>query len=233
MKAARVTRLDPKAPLIDNAARILRARVSELRSFIPAALDRNNETAQHDLRIAAKRLRYLLELTEFCFGDEAERARRRAREVQEVLGDLRDCDVMAPRISEHFERLQNEDALAVRRDAGGALAPEPALAAGAANRDTYRGLEVLAVHIEARRGLLFDRFVELWSELEAEGTWEALESAIEARLLAARRRRKARRRADRAAVGLAEAEEAERRAVERARVAAEKLAEARSDSRLQ
>ena len=66
MKAARVKKLDPRAPLIDNAARILVVRLDELRSFIPDALDRNKETEQHDLRIAAKRLRYVLELTEFC-----------------------------------------------------------------------------------------------------------------------------------------------------------------------
>lgn len=233
MKAARVRGLDPKGPLIDNAARILRLRLAELRSFMPDALDRRNETEQHDLRIAAKRLRYVLELSEFCFGAEAERARRRAREIQDVLGDLHDCDMMTPRIAEHAERLRLQDASAVQQHAGRASALEPALAAGAPNTDAYRGLEVLAVHIEARRGLLFDRFVELWAELEAEATWDELEQAIEARLRAARGRRKAQRRAERATAALADAVRAERKAGERAREAEQELAEARADSRLQ
>ena len=72
MKAKPVKKLDPEAPLVENAARIVRVRLDELRSFIPAALDPDRATEQHDLRIAAKRLRYVLEATEFCFGRPAE-----------------------------------------------------------------------------------------------------------------------------------------------------------------
>ncbi len=163
MKPAPVENLDPKAPLIDNAARILRVRLAELRSFIPGALEADHETEQHDLRIAAKRLRYVLELTEFCFGSSAEQARRRARELQDVLGDLHDCDVMAPKIAEHSERV--------------------------ASPELDRGLEVLAKRVDARRDMVFDRFLELWGELVQERTWDELESAIEARLHAAKDRR--------------------------------------------
>src|SRR3546814_7404730 len=45
---------------------------------------------QHDMRIAAKRLRYLLELTETCFGDAGPAARRAARDLQGALGDIHD-----------------------------------------------------------------------------------------------------------------------------------------------
>ena len=66
-----------------NAARILRTRLDEMRSFAPGALQAENATEQHDLRIAAKRLRYVLEATGFCFGAPADTARRRARDLQE------------------------------------------------------------------------------------------------------------------------------------------------------
>lgn len=97
MKARRVQGLDPEAPLRPNAARIVRTRLDELRSLAGAALEPTASTAQHDTRIAAKRLRYVLEIVETCFGQEAETARRVARELQGVLGDLHDCDVMLPR----------------------------------------------------------------------------------------------------------------------------------------
>lgn len=97
MKARSVERLDPDAPLRAGAARIVQTRVNELRSFAEQALDPSAATAQHDMRIAAKRLRYVLEITGGCFGEEAEAARRAARDLQGVLGDIHDCDVMLPR----------------------------------------------------------------------------------------------------------------------------------------
>lgn len=227
MKAKPVKKLDPEAPLVENAARIVRVRLDELRSFIPAALDPDRATEQHDLRIAAKRLRYVLEATEFCFGRPAETARRRARDIQEVLGDLHDCDVMLPRVTAHVDRLRSEDSLAIRERAGDAEDLDPKLVARAPNRTAYRGLEVLAVHVQARRALLFDRFVGLWGELERTGTWERLERAIDRKLREARERRAAAERAECAARELEAAERAEREAADRARRAAEALVEAR------
>lgn len=98
MKARRVEGLDPVAPLQPNAARILRIRLDELRSFAPDALEPAASTAQHDMRIAAKRLRYVLEIVGPCFGPEAKAARDAARRLQGVLGDIHDCDAMLPRV---------------------------------------------------------------------------------------------------------------------------------------
>ena len=97
MKARRVEGLDPEAPLRPNAARIVRTRLAELRSLAAAALDPSAATAQHEMRIAAKRLRYVLEVTGSCFGAEARTARNAAKELQGVLGEIHDCDVMLPR----------------------------------------------------------------------------------------------------------------------------------------
>jgi CHAD domain-containing protein len=105
MKAHKVPGLDPAAPLRRNAARIVRTRLDELRSFAEAALVPDASTAQHDMRIAAKRLRYVLEIAGPCFGAEADRAREAARELQGVLGDIHDCDVMLPR-AEGIESLE-------------------------------------------------------------------------------------------------------------------------------
>jgi CHAD domain-containing protein len=96
MKAREVSGLDPGAPLRPNAARIVRTRLDELRSFAVAALEPSAATAQHDMRIAAKRLRYVLEIAGPCFGAEAKTARDAAKRLQGVLGDIHDCDVMLP-----------------------------------------------------------------------------------------------------------------------------------------
>jgi CHAD domain-containing protein len=89
--------IDPGAPLRPNAARIVETRLEELRSLVPAALDPAAADAQHDLRIAAKRLRYVLELVGPCFGEGARAARRAATKLQDLLGEVHDCDVLLPR----------------------------------------------------------------------------------------------------------------------------------------
>jgi len=93
MKARRIEGLDSAGPLRSNAARIVQTRLDELRSFAEQALAPDASMAQHDMRIAAKRLRYLLEIVGPCIGEPAEPARRAAKELQSLLGDVHDCDL--------------------------------------------------------------------------------------------------------------------------------------------
>jgi len=99
MKAHPVAGLEPQLPLGDAARRIVAVRTAELYAFVPEALDEREASAMHDMRIAAKRLRYLLEMVGFCFGEVGEEARTRAKALQEVLGEIHDCDVMLERIA--------------------------------------------------------------------------------------------------------------------------------------
>jgi CHAD domain-containing protein len=50
------------------------------------------------MRIASKRLRYVLELTEDCFGPFGPSMRRCAKELQDILGEIHDCDVLLPQV---------------------------------------------------------------------------------------------------------------------------------------
>jgi CHAD domain-containing protein len=105
--------IEAGAPFRASAVPIIRTRLAELRSFARPALEPGASSAQHDMRIAAKRLRYVLEVAEACFGPEAGRARRAARRLQEVLGDIHDCDVMLPR-ADGIPSL--EELIAMRRE---------------------------------------------------------------------------------------------------------------------
>lgn len=223
MKARRVKKLDPQLPLADNAARIIRVRLDEMLSFAPAALEFERVGDQHDMRIAAKRLRYILETTEFCFGKPAQRARRRARDLQDLLGELHDCDMMLPRVEAHQAALRAEDAAALRERAGDSPDLDPLLAACAQHRTAYRALEVLAVYVQARRMLLFDRFREFWVEQEHAGTWKRLDKKVRRHLRAVKKRRKAAERAELARRDLEFAERSEREAASRAASAAAEL----------
>lgn len=211
MKARQVRKLDPERSLGENAARIVQVRLDEMLALAPRALDGKTK-AQHDMRIAAKRLRYVLELTGFVFGKSADTARRRARDLQDILGEIHDCEVMLPRVREHSKRLQQRDAAAVRAKAGQAPDLDPRLAARAPHRTAYRGLDVLAVYLGARRELLEDRFTAFWRRQEQTGTWVRLERTVDAHLERAREARRTAKLAERARERAEAAERAARQA---------------------
>jgi len=98
VRARAIKGLDPSGPLSPNIARIVTVRLDELRGLADAALVPDAGEAQHDMRIAAKRLRYVLEIFSPCLGGEAKVARDAAKRLQSVLGDLHDCDLMLAKV---------------------------------------------------------------------------------------------------------------------------------------
>jgi hypothetical protein len=179
VRARAVKGLDPDATLADNLERIVATRLDELCSFMPRALDPTRVKALHDMRIAAKRLRYILEVAaEPCFGPYAAAAIKRTRDLQDLLGELHDCDVQLPRVRALQDDLRAADALEARARAADAPDLDPTLASGTPHAEAWRGLETLSIYVEARRGLLFERFLELWRELEREGFQARLRYAI-------------------------------------------------------
>ena len=182
MKARAVKGLDPDATLAANLERIVAVRLDELCSFVPRALDPARVKALHDMRIAAKRLRYILEVgAEPCFGPYATTAIKRTKDLQDLLGELHDCDVQLPRVRALQDELRAADALEARARAADAPDLDPTLASGTPHAEAWRGLETLGIYVAARRSLLFERFLELWRDLEREGFRARLLYAISER----------------------------------------------------
>jgi hypothetical protein len=178
MKARRVKGLDPDGALADNAERIVLVRLDELCGFMPRAADPGQVVALHDMRIAAKRLRYILEVTGPCFGPYARTATKLVRDLQDLLGEIHDCDVQIPETAAFGEQLLAADAEALREAAGGADDLDPALLARAPHAREHAGVAALQAHLRARRLLLFDRFLELWGGYERKGFRARLEYAV-------------------------------------------------------
>ncbi|MEA2374365.1 MAG: hypothetical protein QOD53_828 [Thermoleophilaceae bacterium] len=174
MKARKVKGLDSAGPLEDNLRRIVRVRLDEVRSFAEAAQDPENIDQLHDMRIAAKRLRYVLEMGEPVLGEPAATAAKQARKLQDVLGEIHDCDELVPRVRAHIKRLRAEDRAAVRAAAGRAVDIDPSLARAASNRGRYAGLEALATYTAARRDVLHESFRRLWARFEGAGFGDGL-----------------------------------------------------------
>ncbi len=167
MKARKVEGLDPDGAFADDARRIVQVRVDELYELAPKALDVDRPKKLHDLRIAAKRLRYVLEIARPALGKGATDGVRTAKALQTLLGDIHDCDEMLPRIEAHVTRLRAHDQEYLRRRAGsGARDLKPELAPTAPGADRYRGLQTLATHVATRRRVLFTRFEREWSRLD-------------------------------------------------------------------
>lgn len=178
MKAHKVKGLDPDGPLADNIERIVLVRVEELHQFFPAALDVDEVEALHDLRIAAKRLRYILELHHPSFGPYAETAARRAKDLQDLIGEIHDCDVTIPRVEELIDRCRADDVMAVLRRADGKKDVDPKHARELPHAEDHRGLEAMRSYLAARRAHLYEHFLELWLDIQREGFRARLEFAL-------------------------------------------------------
>ena len=180
MKARKVKGVDPKAPLADDAQRIVAVRLDELCAFMPQAADPDEVEALHDMRIAAKRLRYALEVTYECFGPYAKTAVKHVKELQDLLGEIHDCDVQLPEAQQHLAGLAADDALVLAQRARAAKAKdlEPKAVRLAPNRAAYAGVVSYMSFLRARRELLYGRFLDQWQALERKGFRARLDYAL-------------------------------------------------------
>ena len=95
--------LRSKGTVRANARKIVAARTNEFFAFAPALADPTNVTELHDMRIAAKRLRYTLELFSPALGPGAVACIEVIKEFQEIVGDIHDHDVHADILRVHLE----------------------------------------------------------------------------------------------------------------------------------
>jgi CHAD domain len=165
--------VDPDAPVIDNARRILAIRIAEFYSFAPIVPYPEHSEALHDLRISAKRLRYTLELFRPQFGKAGERQIERVKTIQEILGTLHDHDVRIELIGDELSELMLEQSRKTRSDIADASPEELAAIASATLRpppdDPRRGLIALLGREHAGRRAAFTRFRELWDTYAGDG----------------------------------------------------------------
>ncbi len=185
--------LDPSKKLRPNARRILAVRIDEVYSFDGLVADPANVTELHDMRIACKRLRYLLEIFGVAFGDDLRPFIDEVAALQDVLGDIHDCDVQIPMLEEHLAWLTAREAGAAQRlvaETASRRRRRSGPPSEAAFRDFRRQLEVgrraderIGVHAligrrRRERDELYARFLERWRALKAERFRPRLEATL-------------------------------------------------------
>jgi hypothetical protein len=183
--------LDPDGRLRANARRVLAVRIEEVYAYDRFVFDPVNVTELHDMRIACKRLRYLLEIFGDAFDDDLEPFVDQVKGVQDILGDIHDRDVQVPMLEEHLGWLARQEAQAAQRlvSTGArrrtrAKDPEADYRrfqkAFAASRrtDERPGIHALIARRRAERVELYERFVVEWRRLRAERFRARLEAAL-------------------------------------------------------
>lgn len=84
----------PYGTVTENARRIIRARLTELYIWAQYTRDARRVREQHQMRIAAKRLRYTLELFRDFLPEGTGECIKALKGLQDDLGLLHDCDVL-------------------------------------------------------------------------------------------------------------------------------------------
>jgi CHAD domain-containing protein len=187
-----ITGIDPDRRLRPNARRILAVRIDEVWAYAPYVTHPGNVRQLHDMRIACKRLRYLLEIFEIAFTADLGPFIDQVKELQDLLGDIHDRDVQVPMLHDHLERLGERDAAAARelmRHAGPAGRMSQARREAAFERFRAQlddagtlaerpGIEALLTRRTRERDELYDRFLAEWRRLEGDRFRRRLERAL-------------------------------------------------------
>jgi hypothetical protein len=148
---------DTEGPLRASAP-VLMVRLQEMLDLALSVNDPANVIPLHDMRIAAKRLRYTLELFTPVMNPGADKLLAVIEEVQERIGSIHDCDVLFPLLQDTIEQeTERERKEAKRRNAAG---PPPFLAA--------EGLAALITRKREERSRLYREFLAFWEALPPE-----------------------------------------------------------------
>jgi CHAD domain-containing protein len=93
---------------------VILGRLKELEKLSNRLFNPFEVETLHEMRIAAKRLRYAIELFQSCWGHSIATYAKRAARVQTALGDLHDCDVWIENIGKQINNARkNKDAVQV------------------------------------------------------------------------------------------------------------------------
>ncbi len=165
--------IDPDLSVAENARRVLAVRVAEFFSYAPVIPHPELSEALHDMRIAAKRLRYTLELFRAQFGPPGSKQIDRVKAVQEALGTLHDHDVRIAMIGDELSRLMLEQSRQTRTAIAEAATEELGSIAATALRpppdDPRRGLIALLGREHAGRRAAYAEFRAVWDRSVADG----------------------------------------------------------------
>ncbi len=167
-KGAPIHKLTLHGQPLRVSASVLMVRWNEMMAWAEGIRDPDNVEGLHNMRIAAKRLRYTMEIFAPVLPDSATPVLTTIEEIQERIGKIHDCDVLFPLLHDTIqsEMKRERKDVARRRDVG----PPPHLAA--------EGLVALIARKRAERSALYDDFLGWWEALPPASLGESLEQVV-------------------------------------------------------
>jgi CHAD domain-containing protein len=178
-KAKPVTGLDPHAPTEKNVCIIAHTRLEEMYSWAKYVDNPYEVRNLHNLRIAAKRLRYTFELFEDVLPSACQGIAKELAQLQDELGSLHDADVMIALLrlclGSEVGGTMYEQALskADKQPGKGRLMLQPELVTivldpdAAPSAEQRYGLEQLLLQEQHRREEHYKAFRQHWYQLQA------------------------------------------------------------------
>jgi len=139
-------------------------RIDGLKVHAPALPDPARMDEHHEMRIAAKRFRYTLEAFGALFDDGLKGELRALKRLQDLLGEMHDCDVWLERLPIFLDE-ERARTIAYFGHDGLFARIEP-------------GFRHLAEDRRAERTRIHARAVEYWSELQESGFFEHLSERL-------------------------------------------------------
>jgi CHAD domain-containing protein len=115
-KARDIPGIEPDATFREAAASAIEVRADEVFAFRDRALDTSDIEGVHDMRVATRRLRAVMEIFAVCFPKEQHRrALKEVKELADVLGERRDPDVMIDGLEKVAQSLGPADRSGIRQ----------------------------------------------------------------------------------------------------------------------
>lgn len=160
-----------QAPLLISFRKMSRAiildRLKELEKLSNGLFRPFEVETLHEMRIAAKRLRYAIELFQQCWGRSIATYAKRAAQMQTALGDVHDCDVWIESFGNEINKARKQ-----KQD------------------ENLKAFVWLLSHFVKLRTKHLRKALNLWSDWEAGDTSGKLRTVLNTEPKPARRRRK-------------------------------------------
>ncbi len=154
-------------PVLAHADRQILAGVDGLLALESSLTDPQYIGQHHALRIAAKRVRYTVEICRPAYSGRIDDILSAIKQIQTMLGAIHDCDVWVAYLDTYLESQQKR---IIR------LYGHP----GPLNRLRV-GIDGLRADRQAERAQMFERLVAYWRDLSEHGFWDTLVEVVHLR----------------------------------------------------